>query len=459
MNRNTHIIPALLALLLSTSACEQYVDVAPSPTLVAADKVYSGDGAANSTLTAIYAQMNVSNAAFLGNGLITMMAGMSADELLYFQSTTLQPFITNQLLSSTAQVSTLWSSGYQYLYYANAAIEGLTASTAVTASVKNQLLGEAKVIRAFNLFYLTNLYGDVPLVTSTNYQVNATLPRTPQATVYQSIIQDLTQAEAQLPATYATTGEKTRPNKWTATALLARTYLYTQDWANAEAKATSLISNGGYTLSSDPNNVFLKNSDEAIWQLAPVSANNNTFVGALTIPANNNTPLYYFTDDVPSAFEASDKRLAAWVKSYAYQGKTYNYPFKYKVKSNATVTEYLMMFRLAEQYLIRAEARAQQGNIAGAVADLNVLRSRAGLAALPTTLDKAALLLAIEQERRVELIAEWGHRWFDLKRTNRADAVLGAKKSTWKATAALYPIPQSEGLANPNLTQNPGYVY
>lgn len=457
MNRNTRLIPALLAFLLSTSACEQYIDVAPSPTLVATDKVYSGDGAANSTLTAIYAQMNVSNAAFLGNGLVTMMAGMSADELLYFQSTTLQPFMTNQLMSSTAQVSSLWSSGYQYLYYANAAIEGLTASTAVTASVKNQLLGEAKVIRAFNLFYLTNLYGDVPLVTSTNYQVNATLPRTPQATVYQSIIQDLTQAEAQLPATYATTGEKTRPNKWTATALLARTYLYTQDWANAEAKATSLISNGGYTLVSDPNNVFLKNSDEAIWQLAPVVQNSNTFLGNVSIPSN--IPLYYFTDDVPSAFEASDKRLTAWVKSYAYQGKNYNYPFKYKVKSNTTVTEYLMMFRLAEQYLIRAEARAQQGNVAGAVADLNVLRSRAGLAALPTTLDKAALLLAIEQERRVELIAEWGHRWFDLKRTNRADAVLGAKKSTWKSTAALYPIPQSEGFANPNLTQNPGYVY
>ncbi len=459
MKHTPFVLPALLTLLLSVTACEQYVDVAPSPTLVAADKVYSGDAAATSTLLGIYAQMNVSNAAFLGNGLITMSAGMSADELQYFPSTDLQPFITNQLLSSTAQVGSLWSSGYQYLYYANAAIEGLTASTALTASVKSRLLGEAKVIRAFSLFYLTNLYGDVPLVTSTNFQVNATLGRAPQATVYQTLISDLIDAETLLPTTYATTGEKTRPNKWTATALLARAYLYTRDWANAEAKATSLISTGGYTLTDDPNNVFLKNSTEAIWQLAPVVANVNTYVGALSIPATSSNPLYYFTDDAPNAFDATDKRLAAWVRSYAYQGKTYNYPYKYKVKSNATVTEYLMMFRLAEQYLIRAEARAQQGNIAGAVADLNVLRSRAGLAALPTTLDKAALLLAIEQERRVELIAEWGHRWFDLKRTNRADAVLGAKKSTWKATAALYPIPQSEGLANPNLTQNPGYVY
>jgi hypothetical protein len=421
--------------------------------------VYSGDAAATSTLLGIYAQMNVSNAAFLGNGLITMMAGMSADELQYFPSTDLQPFVTNQLLSSTAQVSSLWSSGYQYLYYANAAIEGLTASTALTTSVKSRLLGEAKVIRAFNLFYLTNLYGDVPLVTSTDFQVNATLGRAPQATVYQTLISDLIDAETLLPTTYATTGEKTRPNKWAATALLARAYLYTQDWANAEARATSLISTGGYTLTDDPNNVFLKNSTEAIWQLAPVVANVNTYVGALSIPSANSNPLYYFTDDAPTAFEATDKRQSAWVRSYAYQGKTYNYPYKYKVKSNATVTEYLMMFRLAEQYLIRAEARVQQGNLTGAVADLNVLRSRAGLTALTTTLDKATLLLAVEQERRVELIAEWGHRWFDLKRTNRANAVLGAKKTTWKSTAALYPVPQSEGLANPNLTQNPGYVY
>jgi hypothetical protein len=459
MTRNTFILPILLTSLLSLTACEQYVNVAPSPTLVAADKVYSGDAATTSTLLGIYSQMNVSNAAFLSNGLVTMMAGMSADELQYFPSTDLQPFVTNQLLSSTAQVGSLWSSGYQYLYYANAAIEGLTAATALTPAVKDRLLGEAKVIRAFNLFYLTNLYGDVPLVTSTNFQVNTTLGRTPQATVYQSLIRDLTEAEAQLPVTYATTGEKTRPNKWTATALLARAYLYTQDWPNAEAKATSLISDGGYALVTDPNGVFLKNSTEAIWQLAPVSPNNNTFVGALTIPATNGTPLYYFTDDAPNAFEATDKRQVSWVRSYTYQGKTYNYPSKYKVKSNATVTEYLMMFRLAEQYLIRAEARVQQGNLAGAIADLNVLRSRAGLAALPTTLDKATLLLAIEQERRVELIAEWGHRWFDLKRTNRANAVLGAKKSTWKATSALYPVPQSEGLTNPNLPQNPGYVY
>ena len=453
------VLMAAVALLLTTSACEQYVDVAPSPTLSASDKVFSGDLVATSTITGIYSQMNASSSPYLGNGVITMLAGLSADELQYFPSTDYNAFLTNTLRSNSSFVDLPWSSGYQYIYYANAAIEGLTASTALSAATKNQLLGEAKFIRAFCHFYLTNLYGDVPLITSTDYQVNATLPRTAQAAVYQAIIKDLTEAESLLPVGYVVAAEKTRPNKWTATALLARTYLYAQDWANAEAKAASLIGSGTYSLVTDPNGVFLKNSTEAIWQLAPVKTNINAYVGNLTIPAANNNPLYIYTDDVPGAFETADKRKTAWINSITYQGKVYNYPYKYKVKSNATVTEYLMMFRLGEQYLIRAEARAQQGNLTGAAQDLNTLRTRAGLAALPTTLDKAASLLAIEQERRVELVAEWGHRWFDLKRTNRADAVLGTKKTGWKPTAVLYPVPQAEGLANPNLTQNPGYTF
>ncbi|GAB4045526.1 RagB/SusD family nutrient uptake outer membrane protein [Spirosoma litoris] len=461
MKINKLVFASLASLMLCNTACERYVDIDPSPTLAASDKVFSGDLVATSTITGIYSQMLVSNAYYLDNGLVTMAAGMSADELLYFPSTDYNAFSTNTLISASPYFFNFWTSGYQYIYYANAAIEGLTASTGVSTATKNQLLGEAKLIRAFNYFYLTNLFGDVPLVTSTDYQVNAKLPRTAQATVYQSISKDLTEAESILPTAYVTAGDKGRPNKWAATALLARAYLYTQDWANAEAKATALIGSGTYSLVSDPNGVFLKNSSEAIWQLAPVLANNNTFVGALTIPAATATanPLYIYTDELPGAFEPTDKRKAAWVNSITYQGKTYSYPYKYKVKSNATVTEQLTMLRLAEQYLIRAEARAQQGNLTGALQDLNVIRSRAGLAALDTTLDKAGVLLAIEQERRIELVAEWGHRWFDLKRTGRADAVLAPKKPSWKPTAVLYPIPQAEGLANPNLTQNPGYTF
>jgi hypothetical protein len=76
-------------------------------------------------------------------------------------------------------------------------------------------------------------------------------------------------------------------------------------------------------------------------------------------------------------------------------------------------------------YLIDAEAKAQQGKIAEAKADVDIIRKRAGLAALTSTITKDQLLLAIEKERKLELFGEWGHRWLDLKRTGRADAVLG----------------------------------
>ena len=77
---------------------------------------------------------------------------------------------------------------------------------------------------------------------------------------------------------------------------------------------------------------------------------------------------------------------------------------------------------------------------------------------LLTQLDAKGKALAIEQERKVEFFGEWGHRWLDLKRTNRADAVLGGlKPKTWKSTAVLYPIPENQRLANRNLTQNSGY--
>ncbi len=111
----------------------------------------------------------------------------------------------------------------------------------------------------------------------------------------------------------------------------------------------------------------------------------------------------------------------------------------------------------------QVEARAQFGE-GNAVDDLDAIRSRAGLPAYTGPADKASLLAAILHERQVELFSEWGHRWFDLRRTGNLDAVMGgaggvcaAKGGTWKSTAALLPLPLSEILSNPNLTQNPGY--
>jgi hypothetical protein len=89
-----------------------------------------------------------------------------------------------------------------------------------------------------------------------------------------------------------------------------------------------------------------------------------------------------------------------------------------------------------------------------------MIRARAGLPNT-TASDQNSLLTAILQERRVELFTEWGHRWLDLKRTNLIDQVMSSaaiqKGGTWNSNKALFPIPKSEILLDPQLEQNPGF--
>ena len=124
------------------------------------------------------------------------------------------------------------------------------------------------------------------------------------------------------------------------------------------------------------------------------------------------------------------------------------------------MSEYIIVLRLAEQYLIRAEARAQQGNLTGAIEDLDIIRARAGLPHTAAT-TREDLLHAIAHERQVELFTEWGHRWFDMKRTNTIDIIMPAvceqKGGTWDSRWSLYPIPLKEVQRAPNIKQNPGY--
>lgn len=138
----------------------------------------------------------------------------------------------------------------------------------------------------------------------------------------------------------------------------------------------------------------------------------------------------------------------------------HRYPAKYKSKSTSTVEECVTPFRVGEQFLIRAEARANLDNINGAKSDLNSVRTRAGLGNTPAN-DKISLIDAVLKERRVELFSEYGHRWLDLKRLDVIDNVMmafaPAKGSTWLSYKKLLPIPNAEMENNPALDQNNGY--
>jgi starch-binding outer membrane protein, SusD/RagB family len=452
-------IPVILVIL--SYGCTKFVTINPPSTQLVSSTVFTSDATASAAVIGIYSNMMANTMGFYG-GNVTLMAGLSADEFLnYSPSTDQSEFAENSLKPVNQVVKQSWGEPYQYIFSANAILEGLANSTGVSAPTAAELQGETKFIRALSYFYLVNLWGDVPLVLHTAYATNDTLHRSSSQTVYDQIIQDLKEAQSLLPDDYSIGGgERIRPNKSAATALLARVYLFNQNWSGAKEEADLVISNSLYAIVTDLSGVFLANSQEAIWQLQPVAPDVNTWEGYSFImqdgPSSSPSQVA-LSDNLVNSFMAADLRKTNWIAIDSSQGTYSYYPFKYKIPAGSSLTEYYSVLRLAEQYLIRAEAEAHLNDPSSSIADINVIRNRANLPDLSSTLTADQCLDSIAVERRWELFAEWGNRWLDLKRTGQASTVLQPIKTDWQPTDTLYPIPQTEIQNDPNLTQNTGY--
>jgi hypothetical protein len=486
INISTKITACML--IAAFISCTKLVEVDPPVTNVNADNVYTNDITATAVLTGLYTRLAQGVGGFTGIDGISVRAGLSADEFAILGNVTASKILAyyrNNLSVSTGLGSELWAGWYQSIYYCNAAVEGIATSKAISEGAKEQLMGEAKFLRAFLHFYLLNTFGDIPIVLTTDYKVNSFLGKTLKDKVYLQIISDLKEAEELLSENflngslqpYVGEVERVRPSKWAAKAMLARVYLYTKNYVNAEQKASEVIDAPLFAM-ANTGNTFLRaglGNKEAIWQLQPVISGWNTEdarVLLLNGAIGNNRPVQ-LSKSLLTVFEPGDKRRIDWVRDTVIAGNPVKYVFKYKsAKLNNSVTEYLMVLRLAEQYLIRAEARAAQDNLQGAVNDLNILRNRAR--AMPTVdvpnplpdwdagvLSKVQVLDKVMGERRIELFSEWGHRWYDLKRTNTIDVVMTtaaiAKGGIWDSYKQLYPIPTSEIERNYNMVQNSGY--
>lgn len=479
----------LLSLILLQCSCKKLVEAPPPTNSISDANAYSTDATAISVLSNIYILMN-------GNGFgkpiqgqrsISLLTGLSSDELTLYSGITsigTLHYYQNALSATMGSGSELWAPLYTFIFKCNAAIEGLSQSKTLTPIISQQLLGEAKFMRAFFYFHLLNLFGDLPLCLSTDPQVNYLLERSSTSDIYQQIISDLLFAEESLEDNYLNgdfsgyTTERIRPTKWAAKALLAKVYLYSGDYNKAEVKATEIINNTTLYELVSLSDVFLKNSREAIWQLQPTAVNYNTMEATTyIIPAtglSENNPVY-LSNYLLNSFEPGDQRFANtnWVDSIEVSGMVYYFPYKYKINlpndniitSTGTddMTEYFMIIRLSEQYLIRAEARAQLENIIGSQNDLNTIRNRAGLTNT-TANDKVSLLSGILHERQVELFTEGANRWFDLKRTGNIDAVMNLVTTqktngalSWQSFQQYYPLSLSELQKAPNLVQNQGY--
>lgn len=450
----------MFGVLFLVISCDSFVEVELPSSQLTSVTVFEEYATANAAITDIYSKLR-DKGLLTGNGAgINVALGAYADELEFYGGTSggTNFFFNNTVLAADSTIQGWWSDSYNQIYAANAVYEGVSAATKLTQSQKDQLMGEALFVRALVHFYLVNIFGDIPYITTTNYLQNQAVNRKPVNQVYASIINDLKSAQTLLPKEYFG-GLRVRPNQFVATALLARVYLYNGNF-DVASNATTQIINETATFALDPNldNTFLKESQSTIWQLMPQVEGRNTDEGA-TFIFNSGPPAFVaLRNDLVNSFEAGDLRKSHWIKEVSNGSDNWYHAYKYKEQTiTATTLEYAIAFRLSEQYLIRAEAKAQLNDLTGAIQDLNTIRNGAGLGATTAT-TQADLLNAIFQERKFELFTESGHRFFDLKRKGELNNALAGIKPGWNTTDAVLPIPESELLLNPNLLpQNPGY--
>lgn len=474
-------------------SCRKLVEAdQPTQYVTSAATFESADGA-TSAVYGMYDQMKILVVAGRSRGYdLPKLSAYYADE--YTLTTTAESFqelYQNAAGSNSAAVAVFWNNLYQAVYRANAVLEGIEKQGKnIPDTLQKQFQGEAQFVRAWAYFALVNMYGDVPLLLTTDYTTNSVPSRAPQAEVYQQIVSDLVSAKEGVGAYYLNaenrpvTTERVRANKDVVTAFLARVYLYMGEWQKAEAMASEVLAKTAtYSLNSNLTAAFDNNSPENILQVfEPQYYATNQYDLTIANPSSTSSTLRpgYISDSVMNKFEAGDKRRTDWIGTRTSGANTWYYPKKYKniFPSTTAGQEYVATMRVAELYLIRAEARILQNQVATGIADLNTLRARARAAAttdvpdpLPAllpTLSQNEAMLALEQEWTREMFME-GHRWFNLKRwkgindpaTSRADelmpSIAAAKGGTWEPYKKLFAIPRTELEFNRNLEQNPGH--
>jgi len=458
----------MVAIVFTCASCSKLLDIDPPSNERPSAVVFGSSETARAALSGAYISLTQSQTFSLN---LTLINALAADEIISLSGATRYNLLQNNTYEAQTSnlTSDIWTDSYTSIYQFNNIIAGLNNNAAVPQPVARQITGEALAMRAYCYMQLADFFGDVPLVLSTDITETALLPRTPVAAVYAQIIADLTVAKANVAEAYVTNGQtadRLQVNKSGVSALLAKAYLQLGNWQNAVTNATEVIDRTDlYSLlpGNQLSNVFLANSREAILQLGSALVANSGYTneGQQFVSAPNSISLRFsLTPALLGAFEPGDLRRTAWVRESRRNGVTAQEPFKYQNYDFSSAgssgrIEAPTVLRLAEMYLLRAEANVALGNRANATADLNIIRARAGLSPLPTG---ANLADAVARERRVELFCERGDRWLSLKRSQTIDAIIGAAKpGTWRSFARLYPIPQTAIDANPNLVQNQGY--
>ena len=447
------------------TSCNSQLDIKPLNS-VATSQALSTAADLNALLVGAYdglSSINLYGGSLIRDGELFGTVASSGDILWTGTYTGPQQIYTKNILVNNDQADVTWTNAYRTINICNTVLANLNLET--NATKKTQIEGQAKFIRGSLYFELVRFYaktwgdGDpnanlgVPIVTTptANLDASSNVPRSTVAAVYTQVLSDLTDAEAKLPLSYTSSDPFPAffATKGAAGAQLSRVYLQKADYPNAANAANRVITSKAYGLLSSVHDVFDErefqngiNTPETIFavQITDQDGTNdlNTFYGSTDEGGRGDIEV---TDAFLSQFEAGDVRAELFYEDAVGAVRTVKFVNQY---GN------IQVFRLAEMYLTRAEANFRAGTSVGAapLADINLIRSRAGLAPLTAA---QLTLPAILKERRLELAFE-GTYIHDLKRTKSNVGAL-----PYNSPKLIYPIPLREITTNPALVQNAGY--
>jgi hypothetical protein len=450
MMRNTFYKIILFAGLLATLSCNKQLNTVPTQSIDQTAALNTSSDVLVA-LVGCYADLGVSSL-YGGYPFVASELLANAGELNW--SGTFGQFtqINNKAITvDNTFVYNTWLAGYAAINDVN---NVLSALAVVDSAKRGQVEGEAKFIRGAAYFDLVRLYakswndGDpaandgVPIVLTPTRGITADskVKRNKVAEVYTQLLKDLTDAEARLPAKNTFFAGKV-----SASAMLARVYLQKGDYANAAQAANRAITTGvvnGFTMRPAYSDAFPTNSS--------ANTTEDVFAMQVTTSSGVNSFQTFFSasgrGDIQikpvhtALYETGDARLGLF---YTSGGSVFTGKFNYLYGN-------VHIIRLAEMYLVRAEANFRAGTAVGdtPLNDINAIRTRVKLPALTAP---QLTLAAILKERKLELAFE-GFAIHDIKRTQGSVGAMA-----WNSPLLIYPIPSVDRVANPNLTQNTGY--
>lgn len=452
-------IAIALMIGMTFASCNDAIDVGPDDEIVESNAITNVDDVGRATI-GVYGTLAANNA-INWNSLFT-------DELKLPASNTGQGIQVHtwSINSGDNTAAGIFSNYLTTINRANRVLDAIPlvgAADDEEAALLERYQGELLAIRGWAHFKLLTFFstsytdGSALAVPYLDYVVVLEKPaRNTVDEVYAGIASDLAAARNLIPASFTDNIFFTRN---AITALESRIALYKRDYPTAIAKSSQLISQ--YPLATQANYPLIwqdANDTENIFKLARVVGDGA--VGQLFNP-NSQLIIWLASDKLTASYESGDIRLNSFID--AGNQKILKYPGD---PSTVGLND-IKLFRVSEQYFIRAEAYANSGQITQAADDINTLRANRIAGAAPITFDGQSDAIAkIMLERFRELPFE-GHRFFDLKRNgfpvDRSDTdctILAADACDLPNSNFLFtlPIPQGEIFVNPNMQQNPGYT-